>query len=344
MKQNPPPMQFPVDDGWLAKRSEPALEPDMPIVDPHHHLWQRGQRYLFDEFRADIGSGHNIRSTVFLQCASMYRTDGDPDFQPLGETEFVNGVAAMSASGLYGPARVCAGIVGYADLSLGSRVAAVLEAHLRTAGERFRGIRNSSVYHADPSIQSTPRMAPPELFYDENFRAGFACLKKYNLSFDAWLYFTQIRDLTDLARAFPDTTMIIDHVGAPLGIGPYVGKRKEVFAEWSKSIDELAACPNVQVKLGGLGMKIMGFGFEARALPPSSEDLAREWRPYIEKCIAAFGVDRAMFESNFPVDKNSCSYAILWNAFKRLSAGYSADERKALFRGTAERVYRLPEV
>jgi L-fuconolactonase len=333
--------RFPIDEKWLSKRQEEIIEPDLPIIDPHHHLWDRDARYLFPELLADIGSGHNVRATVFLQCASMYRADGPPELRPIGETEFVNGAAAMSASGIYGPARICAGIVGYADLRLGAKVEAVLEAHLRAGGGRFRGIRNSTVWDADESITTVSLKPPPRLMYDPAWREGFARLAPLKLSFDGWLYYTQLGEVTDLARAFPDTTIIVDHVGGVLGIAAYAGRRDEIFAQWRTGIAELARCPNVYMKLGGLGMRTNGFDFHERDLPPASQDLATAWRPYVETCIAAFGVERSMFESNFPVDKGSCSYAILWNALKRLASGYSAAEKKALFHDTAAKVYRL---
>jgi predicted TIM-barrel fold metal-dependent hydrolase len=273
----------------------------------------------------------------------MYRADGPAELAPVGETEFVNGVAAMSASGNYGPARICAGIVGFADLRLGAKVDSVLEAHLQAGGGRFRGIRQGSVWHPDERIRSTPVLPPRGLLADPAFRAGFARLAPHGLSFDSWLYFTQIGELTDLARAFPDTTVILDHFGGVLGVGPYAGKRDEVFAEWRQSLAGLAACPNAFVKLGGLAMRICGFGFHERALPPSSTELAAAWTPYVETAIELFGVKRCMFESNFPVDKGSCSYAILWNAFKRIAENASAQEKAALFGGTARQVYRLPE-
>ena len=337
-----PTINFPVDEGWLATHVEEAIEPDRPIVDPHHHLWDRQQRYLFDEFLKDINTGHKVLATVYLQCGSMYRADGDRAYASVGETEFVNGVAAMSASGGYGNLRACAGIVGHADLHrLGAAVEPVLEAHLRAGSGRFRGIRNSSVWDADPSIVTTPTPPPRGLLGDPRFREGFARLAKFGLSFDAWLYHPQIGELAALARAFPDTTIVLDHVGAPLGIGAYKGRRAEVFEVWRAAIREIARCPNVNVKLGGLGMKVMGFGFEENPRPPTSEELARQWRPYLETCIEAFGADRAMFESNFPVDKQSCSYAVLWNAFKRFAATYSDAEKDALFVGTASRVYSI---
>ena len=333
---------FATDEAWLAKRQEEIIDPALPIVDPHHHLWDRGARYLLDDLLKDLRTGHNIRATVFLQCDSMYRADGDPAMAPIGETEFVNGVAAMSASGLYGETRACAGIVGFVNFLLGARVEPVLVEHLRAGSDRFKGVRQCSVWDADSSIKTTPMDFPKGLLLDRRFREGFALLGRFGLSFDSWIYHPQIPELTDLARAFPDTTVVLDHVGAPLAVGAYAGRRSEVFDDWRRSIRELAACPNVNVKLGGMGMHVFGFDFDLREIPPSSQELADAWRPYVETCIEAFGPDRCMFESNFPVDKRSCSYGVLWNAFKRLAAGCSAAEKTALFSGTARRVYRLP--
>lgn len=326
---------------WLALHREQVLEPGLPIIDPHHHLWDHaGDPYLFPDLLRDLDCGHNIVATVFVECRAMYRATGPVELKSLGETEFVNGIAAMSASGAYGKARVCAAIVGNVDLRNGARAGALLEAHMAVAGERFRGIRNGSAWHA-AGIKATSANPPPGLLLDASFREGFASLARLGLSFDAWLVHTQIGDVLDLAGAFPDTIIVLDHVGGPLGIGPYVGRRDEVFAQWSAAIGQLSRCPNVHVKLGGLGMHTIGFDFHARERPPTSEDLAQAWKPYIETCIAAFGVHRAMFESNFPVDKGSCSYQVLWNAFKRLTAGCSDDEKAALYSGTASKVYRL---
>ena len=333
---------LPVREDWLARRVEPILEPALPIVDPHHHLWDRGGwRYLHDELLADMNSGHNITHTVFVQARAFHRADGPEELRPVGETEFVNGVAAMSASGLYGPSRMCAGIVGHANLALGAKVEAVLEAHLRAGGGRFRGIRHITAWDADPITLNPGNPAPQGVMATAAFREGFAKLAAMDLTFDAWLYHKQIPELTALARAFPGARIVLDHVGGPLGIGSYAGKHKEVFAAWEPMIRELATCPNVHVKLGGLGMRINGFDFDAAAEPPSSEALAAAWEPYIDTTIAAFGADRCMFESNFPVDKGSYSYAVGWNAFKRLAAGATAAEKAALFSGTAKRFYRL---
>jgi predicted TIM-barrel fold metal-dependent hydrolase len=333
---------LPVRDEWLARRSETILEPELPIVDPHHHLWERpGWRYMLDALLADTNSGHNIMATVFVQCRSMHRAHGPEEMKPVGETEFVNGIAAMSASGGYGKTKLCAGIVGHADLRLGTRVRPVLEAHIGAGGGRFRGIRHITAWDADPALMNPAYAVPPNLMGDATFRQGFACLAPMNLSFDAWLYHPQIDELTSLAQAFPDTRICLNHVGGPLGIGAYGGKRDEVFATWSRAVRALARSTNVFVKLGGMAMRINGFDFHEQADPPSSEVLAAAWRPYVETCIDAFGAARCMFESNFPVDKGSYAYAPFWNACKILARGASAAERSDLFSGTATRFYRL---
>jgi predicted TIM-barrel fold metal-dependent hydrolase len=337
-----PASQWPVRPDWLARRTEEILEPGLPIVDPHHHLWERpGYRYLFPDLLADVGSGHNIHATMFEQAGSMYRADGPEELKSLGETEFVCGVAAMSASGKYGPTRCIAGLVGYVDLRLGSRAKGLLERHIAVSDGRIRGVRNGSTWSDDPTLKVFGGAAPPGLLLDKSFREGFAALTALGLTFDAWVFQTQLGDVADLARAFPQAAIVLNHVGGPVAIGPYAGKRDEAFAAWRAGIQEIATFPNTYVKLGGLGMKMIGFDFVEKPEPPSSQELAAAWRPYIETCIKAFGPRRAMFESNFPVDKGSCSYQVLWNAFKRIAAGYSADEKTALFSGAAKQAYRL---
>ena len=330
------------DPAWLARTQEETIEPGLEIVDPHHHLWDHaGNRFLLDQLLADIGSGHKITETVFIECGSMYRADGPTELKPVGETEFVNGTAAMSASGQYGPTRLCRAIVGHADLRLGEGVARVLEAQIAAGDGRFRGIRHSVAWDASDAFPKGRTHPIKGQMLDPTWRAGFARLAPLNLTFEAWLYHPQLSDLADLARAYPQTTIILNHVGGPLGIGPYKDKKAETFAQWKAGIIEVAKSQNVVVKLGGLGMPIGMFDFYTREKPPSSEDLATAYKPYIEICIAAFGTDRGMFESNFPPDGASSSYPILWNALKRLAAGYSLSEKAALFSGTAKRVYRL---
>jgi predicted TIM-barrel fold metal-dependent hydrolase len=329
-------------DAWLDQVRESALEPALPIIDPHHHLWDHPQsRYLLDEILRDTGSGHRVIATVFVECMSMYRADGPDAMKPVGETEFVNGIAAQSASGQYGDTRVAAGIVGFADLALGAAVEPVLHAHLAAAPARFRGIRHAGGFDPSPDVRNSHTNPPADLYQMRNFREGFARLAKLGLSFEAWQYHPQMAMVTDLARAFPATKIILDHFGGPLGIGPYEGKRAQVFARWKKDLAELARCPNVVAKLGGINMPINGFGWHKRPVPPTSDELVAATRDYYLHTIDCFGPPRCMFESNFPVDRASCSYAVLWNSFKKIAAGFTADEKSWLFHRTAADTYRL---
>ncbi len=328
---------------WLDLVQEEILEPDLPICDPHHHLWDHAQsRYLLDELLADTGSGHNVVSTVFVECASMYRAGGPEPLRAVGETEFVNGIAAMSASGGYGSTKACLGIVGFADLTLGRAVGEVLDAHMAVT-DRFKGIRHAAGWDPDDAVRNSHTDPFEHLLLDATFREGFAELGKRGLSFDAWLYHPQISELTDLARDFPDTTIVFDHFGGPLGIGPYAGRRAEIFDQWAADVRALADCGNVVAKLGGLVMPVNGFGFHKEARPPTSDQIVAATGDYYRHALACFGPERCMFESNFPVDKQSCSYPVLWNAFKKLAAGFSDAEKASLFHDTAARAYRLGE-
>lgn len=330
-----------MNDEWLAQVQEDVIDAERPICDPHHHLWDHDRNpYLLPELLADLRSGHNVVSTVFVECASMYRADGAPELRPVGETEFVNGIAAMTASGQYGPVRVAAGIVGFADLSLGARVGPVLDAHLRFS-DRFRGIRHASAVDPSPEVRNSHTHPPAGLLASESFQAGFAELAPRQLSFDAWLYHHQIAELTVLARNFPDTVIVFDHFGGPLGIGPYAGRGDEIFEQWCKDAAALAACPNVYAKLGGLAMPVNGFGWHKRERPASSDELVAAGGRYYRKAIELFGPQRCLFESNFPVDRRSCSYRVVWNAFKKLAAELPQGDQDDLFFGTASRVYRL---
>lgn len=330
------------NDEWLERVREDIIEPDLPIIDPHHHLWDfPGSRYMLDELNADTGSGHNIRATVFVECTAMYRAEGPEHLKPVGETEFVNGIAAQSASGLYGEMRACKGIVGFADLALGGAVEEVLEAHIIAAPDRFRGIRHASAFDDSDAVRPAHTNPPKFLLGEAKFREGFAKLSSYGLSFDAWLFHHQISELTSLARAFPETTIILDHFGGPLGIGPHEGKRSEIFAQWMKDIVDLSECPNVVAKIGGINMAVNGFDWHKRHTPPTSDELVAVTQDYYLHTIDAFGPDRCMFESNFPVDKLSCSYSVLWNAFKKIAKDFNPEEKAAMFHDTAQRVYRL---
>jgi len=354
------------DHEQVVRHTEAALEPELPIIDPHHHLWGlsraaregrsladpdlsgferqnlRVPRYLLEHFLVDAeAGGHQVQASVFVQCHTMYRSDGPREYAPIGETEFVNGIAAMSASGLYGPTRVAAGIVGYADLALGHAVREVLEAQIAAGNGRFRGIRMMTAWDADRSIVGRLGEVPAGILRATGFREGFAELAPLGLTFDAWLLEPQLPDVIDLAHAFPETQIVLDHCGTPLGIGAYAGRREELFPRWARSMKEIGRLPYATVKIGGLGIECLGFGTESWRVGASSAQLADLWRPYVETVIEAVGADRCMFESNFPVDGGSCHYSTLWNAFKRITASASSAEKDQLYRGTAARVYRL---
>ncbi len=331
---------------WLALTPEETLEPDLPICDPHHHFWdfrtQRipYQRYLLHELADDVNSGHNVKSTVFIEARSMYRADGPEEMRPVGEVEFVQGLAAASASGLYGPTKVAAAIVGHANLNLGEAVETVLEALQAASPNRFRGIRHGLTWDPHLDIPSNRWNLESQLA-DEKFRDGSRVLARMGVSFYAWMYFHQLPELVEFARAIPGLTIILNHIGGVLRTGPYANRDEEVLPIWREGLAAVAKCPNVVVKLGGIGQPRTGYDWSARDVPIGSEELAGLMAPYMNYAIEQFGPDRGMFESNFPPDKVGHSYNILYNAFKRLSKGYSTTERAALFQGTAERAYRM---
>jgi L-fuconolactonase len=331
-----------VNETWLAQYREEIIEPELPIVDPHHHLWSHSDSvYLFPELLADLTSGHNIRATVFEECHSMYRAEGPEELRSLGETEFVTGVAAMSASGGFGPSRACAAMVGNVNLLLGARVEAIIEAHLAASGGRFHAIRFSTAWDADERVHKTVPRA--KMLAEAQFREGYQYLGRCGLAFDAWVYHPQLGEVAALAEAFPQTPIVLNHFGSPILGGPNTGRTEEVFAQWRAGMTALARHDNISVKLGALPVRRADGRRGADAAPLSSAEIATAWRPYVEVCIEEFGAKRCMFESNFPVQKRWCSYAAFWNACKRLAAGASADEKAALFGKTAARVYRLPE-
>ncbi len=336
-------------ESWLALTEEDPIEPGMPILDPHHHFWERpGDVYLLEDLLGDARSGHRVNQTVFVECHSQYRTEGPEEMRSVGEMEFVEGIAAANAlrqtqdDGGGGTA-VAARIVGNADMMLGDAVEPVLEALAEAGKGRFRGIRCTVAWDASPEI-TTARANSAGMLADANFRRGLACLERMGLAFDCIVYHPQLPEVADMARAFPDLTIILNHVGRPLGIGPYAGRREELMPGWRSGIDAVAECPNVVVKVGGLGNPISGFDWHQRPFPPGSGELAEAAAPYYLYCIEKFGANRCMFESNFPVDKQSFSYNVCWNAFKRLARDFSAAEQADLFHNTAARAYRLPEV
>ena len=326
-------------DQWLARTAEEALEPDLPICDPHHHLWDHPtDRYLLDELHADTGAGHNVVRTVFVDCMSGYRDDGPEAMRPVGESEWAAQIAAASAAS--GGAEI-AGIVSYADLTLGDAVEEVLAAHDQVGQGRFRGIRHATSWDADPKIHNAHTNPPPYLMADRAFRTGLAKLTQMGFSLDAWLYHPQIPEVADLARAHPEATIVLDHLGGPLGVGPYAGRRDEILEWWRPAMQDVASCPNVVLKVGGIGMAVYGDGWHKQPNPPTSDELVSRWGDPIRFCIDTFGPDRCMFESNFPVDRFSLSYNVYWNGVKKIVRDFSETDKASLFSGTATQVYSL---
>lgn len=337
-------MEWPVRGEWLAQVREAPLEPDLPIVDAHHHLWKLlHDTYLLDDFLADadpVRGGHNVVASVFAECGAMYRPDGPAELRSIGEVEFANGVGAQAASGLFGPTLACAALFGSADLMLGAEVARVLDLHIARAPDRYRGVR--PIVCADPHGALDPWPSSPlDMMESAAFRAGARELQRRGLSLDIWVFHHQLRRVAELAAALPDLTIILDHIGTPLGMGWYASRRDEVMAEWRAGMAAVAAQPNVLLKLGGLNMHFNGFDWHARPLPPTSDELAAANRPYYAHAIDLFGPGRCMFESNFPMDKRACSYGVLWNAHKKLAAGFSPDEKRLMFRDVATQAYRI---
>jgi predicted TIM-barrel fold metal-dependent hydrolase len=329
---------------WLALTQEPTLEPEIPICDPHHHFWDLRperipyQRYLLHELVADVQCGHNVRATVFIETRAMYRPDAPVEMRPVGEVEFVQGLAAASASGLYGPCRAAAAIVGHADLKLGDGVKPVLEALQAASPNRFRGIRHTVTWDPHPEIGGREQEG---VLATDAFQAGARVLARMGLSLDTGLSFPQLPELAAFAKAVPDLTIVLNHLGGLNRSGPYGNRDNEVLPTWRRGIAAVSECPNVRLKLGGIGMPRLGFDWHERTKPIGSEELAASMAPFMTYCIEQFGPERCMFESNFPPDKVSFSHHILFNAFKRFSKGYSAAERAALFHDTAVRAYRI---
>ena len=329
-------------DAWLELTQEDVLDPDLPICDPHHHLWDKpGDRYMIDEISRDVGSGHNIVQTVFVEVDAMYRSSGPEEMRPIGESEWVRGIGAQSDSGLYGRTKVATGIVGYANLNSGSSVEPVLEAMESVSSGRFRSVRHTCSWDEYEPLRSH-RSGWPGMMAETKFREGLSKLIDRGHSFDALVYHPQLSELTELVDAFPNGVFVLNHIGRPLGVGPYQGHRDKVFEVWKKDMAKLAERSNVLVKVGGLGNRVSGFGWDTQPEPPNSQELVEKTSPYYLYTIEVFGPERCMFESNFPVDKNSYSYKTIWNSFKRMTQGFSSTEKTWLFHDTAAKAYRLP--
>ena len=332
----------PGTEAWYAQVREDIIEPERPIIDPHHHLWFGGgiPDYLLKDLWNDTESGHKIVKTVFIECGVSYRETGPDYLKPVGETEFAADIAVQSAAAGATKA-VIAGIVSHTDLTSSDALEKVLEMHEAASKGLLRGIRHAGAHHPHPEEAFIAGRYAPGLFLDEAFQAGVRLLGRRSYTYESWHYHTQLRDFYTLAKAAPETTIILDHFGTPLGTKSFRDHREDIFQQWQADILKLAECPNVYAKLGGLSQPDNGFGWHEAAKPATSDELVAAQKRYYLYTIECFGVNRCMFESNFPVDKLSISYAVLWNAFKKMVADFSNDEKHMLFYGTAAKVYRL---
>jgi len=334
---------IPGSNEWRSLHTEQIIEPAQPIIDPHHHLWMDtfGFDYNAEDFWADIHSGHNIQKTVFVETRAFYLQDGPEHLRCTGETRSIAKIAAQEKEA---NRALIAGIVAHADLRLGAQPELLLEtlqAHQSCSAGLLRGIRHSGARDPRPEDLLITGRAPANLYGREDFRAGLRILATQNLSYDTWHFHHQNQDFIALAQAVPEATIILDHLGTPLGVGTYAGRRDEIFQQWKQDIAQMAKCPNVFLKLGGLAMPDNGFGWDKRATPATSDEIVQAHQHYYDHALTHFGADRCFFESNFPVDRLSVSYPVLWNAFKKIAAGCSTSEKHALFYGNAERLYRL---
>ena len=327
---------------WLNQVQEEIIDPAREIVDAHHHLWRTGRRFAYElrDLWLDTGSGHNIKKTVFVQCRHGYRTGGPEHLKPVGETEYVAGIARESRKGGADQAEI-AGIVAHADLTLGDLIEETLDDHEEAGQGFFCGIRHAGARDQYPEALMNPGPAAKGLFDQSAFRQGVARLGRRGLSYESWHYHHQLKSFITLAQAVPDTIIILDHFGTPLGVGPYADRREEIFREWKKDIAALARLENVYAKLGGMAMPDNGFGWHLQPLPPTSDQFVAAQKRYYLHTIECFGPDRCMFESNFPVDRQSISYHVLWNGFKKMVNDFSEDEKTRMFSGTATEVYQL---
>ena len=335
-------------EGWIDKVQEEIIDPEREIIDPHHHLWHGPEdppgikdtyRYLLEDLWNDTSSGHNIKKTVYIDCGQEYYQDGPDAFKPVGETEFVVDIA-KEAKKDSSQAQI-EGIIGHVNMMLGESSREVLELHIEKGEGLFRGIRHSGGWDADERVRNAHSEPTESIYLEDAFQIGLEQLIKLDLVFDTWHYHNQIKDLTILASNLPDLRIVHDHFGGPLGIGPYAGKQEEIFEQWKEDTSRLAECPNVYAKLGGLAMPVNGWDWHKRELPVTSDELLAKHEKYYTHTIEIFGADRCMFESNFPVDKQSISYHVLWNAFKKMTKDFNEEDKEFLFYKTAKDFYSL---
>ena len=335
-----------VRPSWLNKLKEKPILPNLNIIDPHHHLWDVGfGRYYVEELLEDINtSGHNIKATVYIMSSSnteIYLKNGPEEFKPLSEIEFATNEGKRADLIKNNKVKVNASIVGSLDLTYGNKLKPVIEKGLEISEGRLKGIRMLLAAHPDPRIKSGAVKSDLSLMSHPKFIEGARCLQDAGLSLDFWIYHTQLGEMEKIARTLPELSIILNHIGGPIHLGEYEGKQALTHREWRTAMMRLSRLPNIKVKLGGLGMEVNGAKFHLNQDPPNSSELANIWKPWIYETINMFGIDKCMFESNFPVDKGSCSYGSLWNAFKIISEKMSDNEKNKLFYENAAKIYKI---
>lgn len=322
-----------------TETQEEIIDPLREIIDCHHHLWNRpDSRYMVDEFLRDAQDGHHVVQSIFIQCRTGYR-HGTLDSPALETTAIAH--ATHASQGQASPVQVGAGIVGYADMRGGAGIAPLLDAHIQSGGDRFKGVRHIVAWADGPEFQVEGYPTAPGMMSSPEFEAALQQLAVRNLSFEAMVYHTQLDELAGVARTHADTRFVLNHIGLPLGIGAFSSRKEHAFADWRAGLRALAGCDNVYIKLGGMGMHMLGLALDSEPGPFASKRIADAYRPYVDECVSAVGANRCMFESNFPVDRRRCDYRTLWNAFKRIGSSYTEDEKHMLFSDTARRCYGL---
>ena len=324
---------------WLNQHSEEIIDAERPIIDPHHHLWPGENKYLLEDLWADTSSGHNIKHTVFIECTQEFLTSGPDHLKPIGETIFVKKIAD-EAKKVPSKSQI-SGIVSHVDMTLGEGINEVLDLHFLHGESLFKGIRRAGGWDPHENMRNSHHSPPKDMYLSDIFNKSLKILGEKGLVFEAWQYHHQINQVSILAREHPNLKIVLNHFSGPIGIGPYKDLRNEIFEQWKKDIDELVKNKNVYAKLGGLAMPINGYNFHKQSMPPSSDQIVEAQKNYYDYSIKSFGPERCMFESNFPVDKQSVSYHVIWNAFKKISKDYTEEDKEYLFLKSAENFYSL---
>lgn len=323
-----------------ASVHEEIVLPHLPVVDSHMHLWDRiGFDYFASEFLADVADGHDVRSSVYVECGMAYDAFSPDPMLAVDETRYAVKQAALGQGHTH---KLAEGILGAANLLLGDEIQPVLEAHVEAAQGRFRGVRFRVAFDADPEAgYHESGYLNENVLHRPELLASARILARMGLTLELWGFHPQLADVKAFARKVPEVQIVLNHVGGPLGVGRYADMRKQVFAEWSQGMRALADEANVMVKLSGLGISRLGLRQAGGQAHTTSDQLVAAWGPFVRHCVETFGPDRSIFGSNFPVDRATASYRTLLNAYKKMLLDLSDDELRAVFAENARRTYRL---